>query len=219
MNNNTQIEENYLKALYHIGLKNGSVSVNELSKHLNIKMPTVNSMMKKMLDKGYIFYESYKPIQLTELGMLTAALIVRKHRLTEMYLVEHMGFSWDQVHDIAEQMEHITSPLFFDKMDELLNYPKFDPHGSPIPDKNGSIMNIRSKKLSEAAIGEQVKVIAVVDSSESFLKYLTSRHISIGSTFAIQRKEEYDGTIFCLLDQKTDMVISNMVAQKLMVEY
>lgn len=215
---NSHVEENYLKALYHIALKKGNVTVNELSKQLHIKMPTVNSMMKRMLEKGYIHYESYKPIQMTDLGMLTAALIVRKHRLAEMFLVEKMGFTWDQVHDIAEQMEHVTSNLFFDKMDELLNYPKFDPHGSPIPDKEGHISYVQSHKLSELSAGQHVKVVGVIDSSESFLKYLTSRNIQIGSELMIVSVEEFDGTMYCRMGKQDEMVLSQLVAQKLMVE-
>ena len=133
----SQTEENYLKALFTLTNAKGEASVNELSKHLDIKMPTVNSMMKRMADKGFVLYESYKPLKLTEKGKKEAALILRKHRLAEMYLVEKMGFGWEEVHDIAEQIEHLKSPIFFEKMDELLGYPKVDPHGSPIPDING----------------------------------------------------------------------------------
>src|SRR5690606_27565141 len=117
--NNTLAEENYLKALYHLSIPTGEVSVNEMSKQLHIKMPTVNSMMKKLKEKGYVIYESYKPVRLTNSGVKTAAIIVRKHRLAEMYLVEKMGFGWDEVHDIAEQLEHIKAAALFDKMDEI----------------------------------------------------------------------------------------------------
>ena len=130
----SSIEENYLKALYNLSDEEGEVSTLALSQSLEIKMPTVNSMMKKFYTKGLVYYQSYKPIRLTEKGKKEAALILRKHRLTEMYLVEKMGFSWEDVHEIAEQVEHIHSEKFFNKMDELLDYPKFDPHGSPIPD-------------------------------------------------------------------------------------
>ena len=135
---NSLAEENYLKALFNLSNGTGVVNVNELSKHLNIKMPTVTSMMKKLAAKNLVHYESYKPLKLTDLGKKEAAAIIRKHRLMEMFLVEKMGFGWEQVHDIAEQIEHIQSPLFFEKMDELLGYPKVDPHGSPIPDKEGN---------------------------------------------------------------------------------
>ena len=139
---NSLTEENYLKALYHLINDNDEVSVNDLSRQLNIKMPSVNSMIKKFADKKWVKYESYKPIKLTESGKKEASLIVRKHRLTEMFLVEKMGFGWENVHVIAEQLEHIHSEVFFDKMDEILNYPKVDPHGEPIPDKDGNVISV-----------------------------------------------------------------------------
>ena len=129
-------EENYLKALFNLANEMGEVSANELSKHLEIKMPTVNSMMKKLSEKKLVYYESYKPFKLTEKGKKEAGLVIRKHRLTEMFLVEKMDFGWEQVHVIAEQIEHIKSPEFFEKMDQMLGFPTIDPHGSPIPDKN-----------------------------------------------------------------------------------
>jgi DtxR family Mn-dependent transcriptional regulator len=215
---NSLAAENYLKALYHINLEKGSITVNELSKSLNIKMPTVNSMMKKLFEKGYIHYESYKPIHLTELGKLTAALIVRKHRLTEMYLVNKMGFGWEEVHDIAEQIEHISSTTFFDKMDEILNYPKFDPHGSPIPDKEGNIIYLNYKKLSEVAINKKVTVIAVRESNEELLKFLSNKGIKLGSSIIIISKEVYDGTVICNIDHQKNIVLSQMVTDKLLVE-
>ncbi len=132
-------EENYLKGLFHLSDEAGEVGVNELSRHLGIKMPTVNSMVKKLCDKGLVHYESYKPLRLTPSGRKEAALIIRKHRLTEMFLVEKMGFGPDRIHEIAEQIEHIQSPEFFEKMDALLGYPTVDPHGSPIPDKAGQM--------------------------------------------------------------------------------
>src|SRR5689334_5455479 len=146
---NSLTEENYLKALFNMADEKGEVSVNDLSKYLRIKMPTVNSMIKKLSEKKLVHYESYKPLRLTDKGRKEAGLIIRKHRLTEMFLVEKMHLGWEHVHDIAEQIEHIQSALFFDKMDELLGYPKVDPHGSPIPDKNGKLVWIEYHKLSD----------------------------------------------------------------------
>ena len=156
---NSLTEENYLKAFFHLSDDNNQVTVNELSKFLNIKMPSVNSMMKKFAEKKWVIYETYKPIKITDLGKREAAIVVRKHRLTEMFLVEKMEFGWENVHEIAEQLEHIHSEDFFDKMDELLNYPKVDPHGEPIPDKEGNIINQNFLKLSECK--ENVKYIPV----------------------------------------------------------
>ena len=134
---NSLTKENYLKALFALSNEADEVTVNELSKRLGIKMPTVTSMMKKLAEKKLVNYESYKPLRLTEKGKREAGIIIRKHRLTEMFLAEIMGFGWEEVHEIAEQVEHIQSPDFFEKMDKMLGYPKIDPHGSPIPDKTG----------------------------------------------------------------------------------
>ena len=212
----TLIEENYLKAMYHLSELDGLVSVNELSKHLNIKMPTVNSMMKKMAEKGLVIYESYKPLKLTDYGTITAALIIRKHRLTEMYLVEKMGFSWDQVHDIAEQMEHINSSAFFDKMDELLDYPQFDPHGSPIPNKDGLVAKNDFFRLCAAHIGDEVVVRAVTNSTEDFLKYLSSKNIALGTKLYIIHKEDYDSSMIIRVNQ-LDIAMSSKITEKLLV--
>src|ERR1043165_5136951 len=146
-------EENYLKGLFHLANEAGEVGVNDLSRHLGIKMPTVNSMVKKLSEKGLVHYESYRPLRLTDKGRTEAALIIRKHRLTEMFLVQKMGFGWEGVHDIAEQIEHRHSQEFFEKMDELVGYPKIDPHRSPIPDRNGKMVWKEYKKLSDCKEG------------------------------------------------------------------
>ncbi|WP_322969816.1 metal-dependent transcriptional regulator [Faecalibacter sp. LW9] len=217
---NSLVEENYLKALFHLS-KNGvgDVNVKELSQHLEIKMPTVNSMMKKLAEKGLVHYESYKPLRLTEIGVLKAALIVRKHRLTEMFLVDKMGFGWEHVHEIAEQIEHINSELFFDKMDELLNYPKIDPHGSPIPDREGRFETINYKKLSEFMAGDEVEFSAVTFSSEEFLIYLNSKDLRLGDRLKIKSIENFDGTmeVIFLKNQKHEF-LSQMVTNKLLVK-
>ncbi|MDH1603276.1 metal-dependent transcriptional regulator [Empedobacter sp. GD03739] len=193
---NSLVEENYLKALFHLSENGkGEVNVKDLSKHLEIKMPTVNSMMKKLAEKELVIYESYKPLRLSDKGILKASLIVRKHRLTEMFLVDKMGFGWEQVHEIAEQIEHIQSPIFFDKMDELLNFPKLDPHGSPIPDKNGKIEIINYKKLAEFKEGDKVEICAVIGSSDEFLKYLNSKNIHLNDEIEIISVEDFDGTM------------------------
>ena len=152
----TLSEENYLKAIFHLIDSKNQVTVNEISKFLNIKMPSVNSMMKKFADKNWVIYESYKPLSITKEGKIQAAQVVRKHRLTEMFFVEKMDFGWEEVHEIAEQIEHIKSERFFDKIDELLHYPKVDPHGSPIPDKDGNIIEKNYKKLSECQENQTV---------------------------------------------------------------
>ncbi len=192
---NSLTEENYLKAIYNLVNENDEVSVNDLSRQLNIKMPSVNSMIKKFADKKWVKYESYKPIKLTESGKKEASLIVRKHRLTEMFLVEKMGFGWENVHEIAEQLEHIHSDIFFDKMDEILNYPKVDPHGEPIPDKDGNIIQPDLKKLSKCKENETVELASVTTSSEEFLNFLNKRNLSLGTEIKVLQKEDFDQSI------------------------
>jgi DtxR family transcriptional regulator, Mn-dependent transcriptional regulator len=211
-------EENYLKALFSLLNDRGEVNVNDLSRRLNIKMPTVTSMMKKLAAKKLVQYESYKPLRLTEKGKKEAALIIRKHRLTEMYLVEKMGFGWEQVHNIAEQIEHIHSPEFFAKMDELLGYPKLDPHGSPIPDKNGKMVWKEYGKLSECKAGDTVKVVAVLNTTDEFLKFLNSRAIHLGLRLKIKSMESFDQTMVVGYEKHSNETLSHTVCERLLVE-
>jgi len=214
---NSLTEENYLKALYHLINENDEVSVNDLSRQLNIKMPSVNSMIKKFADKNWVKYESYKPIKLTETGKKEASLIVRKHRLTEMYLVEKMGFGWENVHEIAEQLEHIHSDLFFDKMDEILNYPKVDPHGEPIPDKDGNVLQPDHKKLSRCKENEMVELASVAASSEEFLKFLNKRNLSLGTKLKILQIEGFDQSMLVAYNGREEN-FSKTVCERLLVK-
>lgn len=213
----SQTEENYLKVLYNLTSLKGEASVNDISKQLDIKMPTVNSMMKRLAEKELVVYESYKPLKLTDEGKKQAALIIRKHRLTEMYLVEKMGFGWEEVHHIAEQIEHIQAQEFFDKMDELLGFPKVDPHGSPIPDADGNIASDNYLKLSDCKVGESVTFMAVQLSSEDLLKFLTSRELSLGLELKIKQIEPFDGSMVISYANKENEMLSSKVCDKLLV--
>lgn len=215
---NSLTVENYLKALYNLSNDKGEVNVNELSKHLNIKMPTVNSMMKKLFEQGYVHYESYKPVKLTEIGKKEAALVIRKHRLTEIFLVENMGFGWEEVHDIAEQVEHVRSAAFFDKMDQLLGYPKFDPHGAPIPDKDGKIVQKTYKNLSDCKVGDKVIFKSVTDSSKDFLKFLNKKDLSLGTELTIIAIEEFDQSATVDYLNHNAEILSSMACQSMRVE-
>jgi DtxR family Mn-dependent transcriptional regulator len=215
---NSLTEENYLKALFNLSNKSGEVNVNELSKLLEIKMPTVTSMMKKLSEKKLVHYESYKPLRLTERGKKEAAVIIRKHRLTEMFLVQEMGFGWEGVHQIAEQVEHIQSPEFFEKMDELLGYPKLDPHGSPIPDKNGKMEWKQYNKLSEGKAGETIKLAAVINTSGEFLKFLNSRELRLGLKMKIKSVEPFDNTMIVSYGRRLSETLSHTVCERLLVE-
>ncbi len=210
-------EENYLKALFNLANDAGEVNVNELSKQLGIKMPTVTSMMKKLAEKKLVHYESYKPLRLTEKGKKEAALVVRKHRLTEMYLVEKMGFGWEEVHDIAEQVEHVQSADFFDKIDQLLGFPKLDPHGAPIPDKNGKFAWISFNKLSECHAGDIVKVSAVIHTSSEFLKFLNNRDIRLGTKIKIKSVEPFDRSMIVTYGNRQE-TFSLAASERMLVE-
>lgn len=215
---NSFTEENYLKALFNLSVDKGEVSAKEISKQLSIKMPTVNSMMKKLADKKLVYHENYKPLRLTEKGKREAGLIIRKHRLTEMFLVQKMGFGWEEVHEIAEQLEHLKSPHFFEKMDALLGYPKIDPHGSPIPDKNGKMEWIRYKKLSDCKAGDMVKLAAVIHTTDDFLKFLNIRELHLGQKIKIKTIEIFDGSMMINYNKKKDEMFSHAVCEKLLVE-
>ncbi len=216
-NMNSLTEENYLKAIFHLLDSENQVTVNELSKFLQIKMPSVNSMMKKFADKNWVIYETYKPIRVTELGRKEAAIVVRKHRLTEMFLVEKMGFGWENVHEIAEQLEHVHSEDFFDKMDEILNFPKVDPHGEPIPDKDGIIITQNLKKLSECKVNDMVILTSVTISTDDFLNYLNQRNLALGAEILIKNIEKFDGSMQIDFSDRTE-VLSKMVCEKLLVK-
>lgn len=214
----SQAEENYLKALFTLSDDTGEINISDLSNMLQVSIPTANSMVKNLYKKGLLNYEKYKPLSLTVKGKKEAALIIRKHRLTEMYLVEKMGFGWERVHEIAEQVEHIKSPDFFDRMDEILGHPTIDPHGSPIPDKNGKINWKSYQKLSDCKPGNSVKLSALTHSSEEFLKYLNSKKLSLGVTLLIQSVEKFDGSITVRYNKNQTEILSAVVCEKLLVE-
>lgn len=214
---NSLTEENYLKALFNLAGEKGEVGVNDLSRHLDIKMPTVTSMMKKLAEKKLVHYETYKPLRLTEKGRKEAALIIRKHRLTEMYLVEKMNFGWDEVHEIAEQIEHIQSAKLFDKMDQILGHPKSDPHGAPIPDKNGKLTWVAYDRLCDCQPGDTVRLAAVVHSASDFLKFLDTRAIHLGLRIKVRSKESFDGSMLIEYEKRQE-TLSRMVCERLLVE-
>lgn len=209
-------EENYLKALFHLSHKNGDVSVKDLSDQLSIKMPTVTSMMKRLAEKGLVSYESYKPLNLTTRGLKEARLIVRKHRLTEMFLVEKMEFSWEEVHEIAEQMEHIHSPLFFDRMDKLLGYPTIDPHGSPIPDNEGNIEKPEYDKLIDCKAGDKFTLLAVANTSKEFLHYLNNYKLKLDIEISVNSVEPFDSSMNVSYDEKSQVVLGETACKNLL---
>ena len=215
---NSLTEENYLKALLNLSNENEEVNVKELSIVLGTKMPTVTSMIQKLAKKKLVYYESYKPPRLTEKGRKEAALIIRKHRLMEMFLVQKMGFGWEEVHEIAEQIEHIHSPVFFEKMDELLGYPKIDPHGSPIPDRHGKMHWQHHPKLSECKPGTMAQFVGIVNSSDDFLRFLNSLELKLGAKINIIEVEEFDGSMIVSYDRRKRETFSRTVCERLLIE-
>ncbi|MFY0606753.1 MAG: metal-dependent transcriptional regulator [Cyclobacteriaceae bacterium] len=212
-------EENYLKAVYALSQQENQVSISDISAYLEVSKPSINSMIKNLQAKALVKYEKYKPIELTAKGKEIAALVVRKHRLTEMYLVNQMGFGWEEVHQIAEQMEHIKSPALFDRMDELMGYPKTDPHGSPIPDKQGKITTRALIPMSECEVGKEVRLVALENSSDDFLAFLNSREISLGISIRLISKEPFDRSITVDYLNKQNEVLSAKVCDRLLVSY
>src|SRR5690606_18212980 len=188
----SQPEENYLKSLCNLPNDKNEVNISELAVQLHVSMPPVNSMVKTLQKNGWLIYEKYKPVALTQKGKKEAALIIRKHRLTEMFLFKKMGFGWEEVHEVAEQVEHIHAPKFFERMDEMLGYPTIDPHGSPIPDNQGRMQEFSYTPLSSCKPGQQVQLAALTNSSAEFLEFLNSRNLSLGMQMKIVSREAYD---------------------------
>ncbi|MDH4089949.1 MAG: metal-dependent transcriptional regulator [Cyclobacteriaceae bacterium] len=214
----SQAEENYLKALFTLASDSGEIGLSDLSEMLQVSTPTANSMVKNLHQQGLVHYEKYKPISLTSKGKKEASLVIRKHRLTEMYLVEKMGFGWEKVHEIAEQVEHIKSPALFERMDELLGHPKIDPHGSPIPDRNGKIEWKSYHKLSECKPGDSIRLVALTHSSDEFLQYLNSKRLSLGLMLQVESVETFDGNMAISYLKNHREILSAKVCEKLLVE-
>ncbi len=214
----TQTKENYLKAIYFLEERKEKATITELGQEMKVSKPTVNNMIKKLTLNGWIEYEKYKPIKLTKKGKLMAALIIRKHRLTEMFLVQIMGFGWEEVHQIAEEMEHLKTEGLFDRMDEILGYPTSDPHGSPIPDKDGNFNRKHFQLMSVYNAGDKVTLRAVGDSSVSLLTLLNDKGIQLGTTFTIKKVEAFDKTMLVSYGKYIDVSLSHEVCRRLLVE-
>lgn len=210
-------EENYLKVLYRLAQQNPEITVKDIAESLNIKMPTVNSMVKKLDEKKFIRYEKYKAIELTEKGRKQALYILRKHRLTELFLSQVMGLGWEEVHDIAEQIEHIQSDRFFNRIDEMLGYPQFDPHGDPIPDINGKLPVYKSFPLSEGVLNKTYKLSGVANHDPSFLQFLDSIGLTLGSTIEIKEVQDFDKSMTVKLNSKNKTIFSHTVCRNLLV--
>ncbi len=216
----TNVKENYLKAIFYLDREDPNISLSDLSKEMGVSIPTVNSMVKRLQEEKWVVYQKYKPLKLTSKGRKTAALIIRKHRLTEMFLEKFMGFGWEEVHDIAEEIEHVRIDKFFDRMDELLGFPAMDPHGSPIPDKDGNIKPRNFSLLSDIEAGSVVRICALKDSSQEFLHYLNRQQIKLGTVIEVLRIEEFDKSVQVQLKEHSNpLILSANVSNRLLVDH
>lgn len=189
-------EENYLKAIYHLSEAGGkAVLTNELAAEMKTKAASTTDMIKKLAGKDFITYEKYYGVNVTAKGKAEALSLIRKHRLWETFLVKTLGFTWDEVHEVAEQMEHIQSPRLIEKLDEFLGFPKVDPHGDPIPDKKGKFSQAPQVSLEQLPVGYQGTIVAVKDSDSGLLKYLDKIGAHPGTKIKIIDKEAYDGSM------------------------
>jgi DtxR family Mn-dependent transcriptional regulator len=214
----TLSEENYLKAIYHLeaGSKKG-ISTNAIAKSLETKASSVTDMVKKLSEKEVVLYIKYQGVTLTAFGKKTAANIVRKHRLWEVFLVERLNFSWDEVHEVAEQLEHIKSPKLINQLDALLGFPTHDPHGDPIPDKEGNVNTVDKILLATLNKSESGVCVGVNDSSSEFLRFLDKKKITLGKKITVLEKEDFDDSLFIEIDGEK-LSISKKIANNLYIK-
>ncbi|MHA7128642.1 metal-dependent transcriptional regulator [Algoriphagus namhaensis] len=213
----TNSEENYLKAIYHLAEGgDGGVSTNDIAAEMKTKPASVSDMLRKLGEKEVINYRKYYGVQLTDLGKKHALQIIRKHRLWEVFLVDKLKFNWDEVHEVAEQLEHVRSTLLTQRLDEFLGYPKFDPHGDPIPDEFGDVKARPRIGLNDMEIAQSGQIVAVKDSSAAFLRYLDKVGAYIGARIKLLDKVEFDGSVEIQVDQKT-LFMSKDVASNILV--
>jgi len=216
----TLTEENYLKAIYRIFESSGeTVSTNAIAENLQINPASVTDMFKKLGQQKLVVYEKSKGVRPTEKGKKVALQIIRKHRLWETFMVEKLKLSWDEVHEIAEQLEHVHSELLIERLDHLLNFPNFDPHGDPIPDKNGKLPVLKSILLAEAKPGYSYKITAVGKNSDTFLKYLNKIGLNLGGVIKVREIEEYDGSMKVqVMATDTELMLSREATSNLFVD-
>jgi len=216
--NYSQAEENYIKNIYHLQQATGFVTTNELAAALSTKPASITEMLKKLKAKKLLHYEPYKEFQLSPQGKKTALGIVRKHRLWEFFLVEKLQFGWDEVHEVAEELEHISSKKLVDQLDAFLNYPRFDPHGDPIPDSNGKMSAQPQVNLTELPLNNQAEVSSVGSQSSELLELLKHKNITIGTRLEVKKKFSFDKSLELKLKSNITVNISEQLAAVLFVK-
>ncbi|WP_343487105.1 metal-dependent transcriptional regulator [Allomuricauda sp. d1] len=214
----TRSEENYLKAIFHLGgSEASSIATNAIAEEMQTKPSSVTDMAKKLAEKGLVDYVRYQGVSLTEKGIKTALAIIRKHRLWEVFLVKKLDFTWDEVHEVAEQLEHIKSEKLIDKIDELLDFPKYDPHGDPIPTKNGEFQERDKQLLSELPLHSKGICVGVKDTSTAFLRFLDKNEIALGDSIKVLEREDFDDSMHIQIAER-QLHISNQIATNLYVK-
>jgi DtxR family Mn-dependent transcriptional regulator len=214
---NTLAEENYLKSIYHLSMGDENVSTNQIAAALNTKASSVTDMLKKLADKALINYTRYQGVSLTPSGEKIAVNIIRKHRLWEYFLVEKLNFKWDQVHDMAEEMEHISSEELIDRLDKFMDYPQHDPHGEPIPDCNGNFKSSELKPVSALELDSTGVISGVRDQTPSFLQYLEKQELTIGKKIKITEIIAFDHSVVLQIENKKEVHISREAANNLLI--
>jgi DtxR family Mn-dependent transcriptional regulator len=213
----TVAEENYIKAIYKLAERNEVVTTKDIADRVSTKPSSVSDMLKKLADKKYINYEKYQHISLTKLGEKLALKTIRKHRLWEVFLVEKLGFGWEEIHPIAEELEHINSDELVNRLDDFLGNPQYDPHGDPIPTVEGKISAVKVKKLAETAKGETVVMTGVADHSAPFLKHLSKLNISLSTKLKVKDVNDFDRSMLVSIEGEKAQFISHEVAKSLLV--
>lgn len=216
----TLSEEDYLKAIYHLSRETEEgINTNAVAEKMQTKASSVTDMLRKLADKELVVYRKYQGVTLTDQGRLRAANIVRKHRLWEVFLVEKLEFGWDEVHDIAEQLEHVKSEALTEKLDAFLDFPRFDPHGDPIPDKDGNTDTMAKVLLAQAKTGSRGIVVGVRNSSDDFLRYLDKLQISLGTAIEVRNRESFDHSVEIYLPQQDlVMLLTSQVAHNIYIK-
>jgi len=212
-------EENYLKVIHRLSeATSEDISTNAVAELMQTKAASVTDMLRKLADKGWVNYQKYQGVRLSATGEKIALSIVRKHRLWEVFLVDKMGFNWDEVHEIAEQLEHIESDDLVNKLDAYLGFPKTDPHGDPIPNKEGVLPELAYLHLSDIKAGKNCKLMGVAQDSAVFLQLLTKLNLNLGAALTIIEVNEFDRSVFVSINDAAPIFISHEVAKNILVK-
>ncbi|PWT76323.1 MAG: iron-dependent repressor [Bacteroidetes bacterium] len=215
---NSVSKENYLKAIYHLQHESGTVGTNEVAAQLQTSAASVTDMLKKLKKQKLLLYERYKGFKLTQEGRKMALQVIRKHRLWEYFLVEKLKFGWDEVHEVAEELEHVSSKKLIDRLDKFLNYPQTDPHGDPIPDDQGRINQLPSQCLLDMPLNKPARVSGITSQSSGILELLQHKNIGIGTRVEVRKKYPFDNSIELKIKNQPVITLSEQVAKNILVQ-